>query len=243
MRPFDASSDPEAHPYRWWLRPNSRFGLLEECDVNEPADEVAVISPRPELLDAIFERRSIKVLVAPGPSDAQLDLILRAAVTVPDHGSLRPWRFVVVSGDERDHFAAALVADGLCENPDLSDAARAKLHGKAYVAPTQVVLIFTPQSGNVARWEQEASAASAGYAMTLAAHVLGLGAIWKSAPMRTGPALQALFDLGDDQLLMGWVNLGTAACEPRARRNPPDLGALAGRLTNGRPVGWSTLGP
>lgn len=210
--------------------------------MTESVDEVAVISPKPEILDAIFDRRSISELVAPGPSDAQLDLILRAAMSVPDHGSLRPWRFVVVSGQERDHFATALLADGLQANPAMPEAARAKLHGKPYVAPTQVVLVFTPRPGNVARWEQEASAASAGYAMTLAAHVLGLGAMWKSAPMRTGPSLQELFDLGDDQLLMGWVNLGTAASEPRERRNPPELEAFAGRLSGGRPVGWTSTG-
>ena len=64
-----------------------------------------------------------------------------------------------------------------------------KLHGKAFVAPTFVVIVSSPKAGNVARWEQEASAAAAGYAMALAAHLLGVGAIWKSAPMRTGRAL------------------------------------------------------
>ena len=120
-------------------------------------------------LDELLTRRSIKSLAEPGPTDQQLDTILLAATTIAHYGSLRPWRFIVVSGDDRSRFGDALVAAGLEGDPDLPDAVRAKLHGKAFVAPTFVVIVSSPKAGNVARWEQEASAAAAGYAMALAA--------------------------------------------------------------------------
>ena len=190
------------------------------------------------VLDSILRRRSVSKLIEPGPTDAELDLILQAATSVPDHGTLRPWRFVVVSGDERERFGAALRAAGVEANPDLSEAARDKLAHKAFFAPTFVVLISSPKLGVVQRWEQEASAASAGYAMNLAAHLLGVGAMWKSASVRTGATLKALFGLGDDDLLMGWVCLGTPGGAVRERRNPPDLSVLAGRLADGEVVSW-----
>ena len=62
-------------------------------------------------LEAFFAtRRSGKPrdMVAPGPDDAQLRRILSAAMRVPDHGKLAPWRFVVVAPEQRDAFAALL---------------------------------------------------------------------------------------------------------------------------------------
>ena len=199
----------------------------------------ATPTPRGDLLSAMLERRSISVLSEPGPTHHELDLILRAATTVPDHGSLQPWRFIVVAGNERERFGAALRDAGVADNPDMHEAVRDKLFKKAFVAPTLIVLVSSPEASNVARWEQEASAASAGYAMTLAAHVLGVGAIWKSAPVRSGLALTQLFDLGADDLLMGWVNLGTAAVKARDRRRPPDLSKLAHSLHDGTIVSWT----
>ncbi len=191
-----------------------------------------------QALDAVLSRRSVGKFEEPGPTDDQLELILRAATTVPDHGNLRPWRFVCVSGGERERFGAALRAAGLEADPDLPEAARAKLHDKAFVAPALVVLISSPKPGNVAVWEQEASAAAAGYAMTLAAHLLGVGAIWKSAPMRRGADLDELLGLVDPEQLMGWVNLGTVAADPKERRRPAEVAEVAQRLEGGALRPW-----
>ena len=106
------------------------------------------------------------------------------------------------------------------------------------MAPSLVVLISSPKPGNVAVWEQEASAAAAGYAMTLAAHLLGVGAIWKSAPMRRGAELDALLGLVDPEQLMGWVNLGTIAADPKERRRPAEVGEVAQRLERGALHPW-----
>ena len=40
-------------------------------------------------------------MVAPGPNPDQLHAILAAAMRVPDHGKLAPWRFVVIDADRR----------------------------------------------------------------------------------------------------------------------------------------------
>ena len=40
-------------------------------------------------------------MIAPGPDAAQLRAILEAAIRVPDHGKLSPWRFVIVGSDRR----------------------------------------------------------------------------------------------------------------------------------------------
>ena len=52
-------------------------------------------------LDALLSRVSTGALADPGPDDAQLRLMLEAAVRAPDHGKLRPWRFFVIRGEAR----------------------------------------------------------------------------------------------------------------------------------------------
>ena len=145
------------------------------------------------------------------PTDDQLALIVEAATTVPDHGGLAPWRFVVVTGPSREPFGEALAADTAASRPGAPPAVIEKARHKAFAAPCHVVLVAAPDPGsNVPGWEQVASASCAGYAVVLAATALGLGAIWKSAAVMDGPAVRRLFGLGEHEHLLGWVNLGSA---------------------------------
>ena len=81
--------------------------IPEPLQENEPAD--AVHESR-EMLALLARRRSTKVghLAEPGPSDEQINALLRLAARVPDHGKLGPWRFVVIAGDGRARAGEAL---------------------------------------------------------------------------------------------------------------------------------------
>lgn len=172
------------------------------------------------------------------PDQAQLDAILRAAVTVPDHGGLRPWRFVVIQGPGRDRFGDALVAGLEVERGvELPDVVTAKMRGKAFAAPCQVMIVSSPQlPSNVPEWEQISSASCTGYAMVLAALALGLGAIWKSAAVLHTEPVRSLFLAGSHEQLLGWVNLGSHQADPstspRSRR-PLELDSVVSRLDDG----------
>ena len=67
-----------------------------------------------EALDALLNRVSVPRLVDPAPDAAQRELLFRAALRAPDHGQLRPWRFLTVEGAARERmgelFADALLA-------------------------------------------------------------------------------------------------------------------------------------
>jgi nitroreductase len=147
------------------------------------------------------------------PSDADLEVILATATTVPDHGDLTPWRFAVCTGAGRDRFARALVA-GLHErrSGDVPGAMEAKMAKKPFAAPCQVMVVASPDpTSNVAVWEQVASASCTGYALVLAATGLGYGAVWKSAAVLGTAPVRELFGCTPDEQLLGWVNLGTPA--------------------------------
>jgi nitroreductase len=183
-------------------------------------------------LQPFLTRRSTAALYPPAPSAEQVDAILTVAATVPDHGGLRPWRFVVVSGGARDAFGEALAQAALEATPDLDAGARERIRSKAFVAPSLIVVAARIDIGaKVPAWEQVASASCAGYAIALAAHQLGLGAIWKSAPVHEGVAIEKALDLGPHDRFLGWVNIGHLGPERDAAVRPArDLSDVARRL-------------
>ena len=56
-----------------------------------------------EALEAVLTRQSVApaFLAEPAPDDAALERILAAGASAPDHGRLRPWRFIVIRGAAR----------------------------------------------------------------------------------------------------------------------------------------------
>ena len=110
------------------------------------------------------------------------------------------------------------------------------------MAPALIaVAAHVDPSAKVPVWEQVASATCAGYAIALAAHQLGLGAIWKSAPVHQGVAIEKALDLTPDDVFLGWVNVGhTGDAWEVVERPPADLGASARILdVDGTPLPYA----
>ena len=128
-----------------------------------------------------------------------------------------------------DAFGDALAAAAAEQRTDLDDDTRERIRSKAFVAPALIaVSAHVEPTAKVPVWEQVASATCAGYAIALAAHQLGLGAIWKSAPVHEGSAIEKALDLSPDDVFLGWVNLGqTGSDRVIAERSAVDLGAVA----------------
>jgi nitroreductase len=198
-----------------------------------------VIPEHAAALRSLLTRRSTAALRPPAPSADEIEAMLQAASTVPDHSSLRPWRFVVVSDQARTAFGEALAQAALEQRPDLDDVSLERIRAKAFVAPALIaVAAHVDPTAKVPVWEQVASATCAGYAIALAAHQLGLGAIWKSAPVHQGVAIEKALDLTPDDVFLGWVNVGhTGDGWEVAVRPPVDLGASARTLdVDGTPL-------
>lgn len=172
----------------------------------------------PPALLAMLNRQSVKALVEPGPTEEQFELLVRAATTVPDHGELRPYRFLIVSGEGRGAFGDALAAAIDEARPGLQPGYLEKVRAKAFAAPALIAIVASPRAGKIEEWEQLASAACTGFAIVLAAHTLGLGAIWKSIPLDRSPAFRRHLALADGERLLGWVNLGHAEGGTNAER-------------------------
>ena len=132
-----------------------------------------------DALDALLNRVSVPRLVEPAPNAAQRELLFRAALRAPDHGQLRPWRFLTIEGAARERmgelFAEALqVADAQAPAEALS-----KARGMPLRAPLLVVVIARVQEHpKVPASEQVIAAGCAAHGMLLAATFR-----WKNAAL------------------------------------------------------------
>jgi nitroreductase len=190
-------------------------------------------SPTLRLLVRLVGKRTAPTLDGEAPTEDELAWLLRAATTVPDHGALQPWRFVVVKGDARRQLGDALAADVVEARGEAPAIVLDKARRKAFSAPALIVLVASPRAGsNVPEWEQLASASCCGYAIVLAAHALGLGAVWKSTPFRDGTGIRSLFGLSEAEQLLGWVNVGARDDADTMMLRPiPDLSSTVSVLT------------
>ena len=175
-----------------------------------------------DALEAILTRTTVPPakMGPPGPDEAQLRRILEAGVAAPDHGCLRPWRFLVVRGTARERlgglFARAVVAKG-------GDAAEVE---KQRTSPSRasvvVAVVAKLQKGNpkVPEFEQVASAAAAMQNMLLAAHAQGLAAKWVTGKNAYDPVVHSGLGLAPDDLITGFLFLGTPASPHQGGARP-----------------------
>ena len=173
-----------------------------------------------DALDLLLTRESALKLDAPAPSEADLDTMFQSAVRAPDHGRLRPWRFVVIEGDKRARLGD-LMADAMRNrDPDVSEDMLVRERAKPMRAPTIVVAAARVQKGHrIMECEQIAAAAAAAQNIMLAAHALGYGAMWKTGDPAYDSHVKTALGLEADDEIMGFLylgtNTGTASPAPR----------------------------
>src|SRR3954451_12013276 len=101
-----------------------------------------------EAIDLLLTRESALKLDAPGPSEADLDKMFQSAVRAPDHGRLRPWRFVVIESDKRAQLGELMARSARRRMPDMSEEMLDRERAKPMRAPTIVVAAAHVQKGH-----------------------------------------------------------------------------------------------
>ena len=120
------------------------------------AGAAAVSATLVDLLTAIESRASALKLIEPGPTRAHLEQIMRAGVRAPDHGRLRPWRFVVLEGAAREKLGDAMARLSLAKFPQSTPEQLDGERRKALRAPTIVVVAARITQGKIPEVEQVA---------------------------------------------------------------------------------------
>lgn len=194
------------------------------------------------VLDAIFQRRSIRRFQAQPVPREVLQQVLTAATWAPSAHNRQPWRFAVVeAADTRERLARAmgarlrddLQADGVAEAVIAADVARS--YERLTSAPALIVISLSMADMDMypdAKRSQNEylmavqSTAMAGQNLLLAAHEFGLGTCWMCAPLFCPDVVQVALELPDDWQPQGLIALGYPAQQREKTRHPLEMSVL-----------------
>ncbi len=183
----------------------------------------------PDPLQLLDSRRSVpsRLLGAPGPDQATLLRMLRAAVRVPDHGKRTPFRFLRIEGDARLTLGDLLAARSRARDPAASDSVIEKDRLRFSFAPTIVTVIarLGPDE-KIPEQERLLSAGCVCFALLQAAQALGYGAQWLTGWAAYDPEIRALLGVAEHENIVGFIHIGTAQGEAPERERPDPAALL-----------------
>lgn len=171
-----------------------------------------------DVFEAIFQRQSVsRVKADPVPREL-IEQLLTAAVQAPNHHKVRPWRFVVLQNSAREKLGQVMAQSLQSRKPEATVDDLQKERLKPLRAPVVIAVgVDKPAIPKVQETENVAAAAAAIQNLLLAAHSLGLGAIWRTGPAATDPAIKSFLGFAPDQHVIGFVYVGY----PEAPPSPP----------------------
>jgi nitroreductase len=170
-------------------------------------------------------RRTVlpKRLVLPGPDGNQLQALLAAAATGPDHDLLSPWRLVLIP-DEHRKSLGQIFAEALRERETNISMERMSLcQEKAQRAPMLLLLIVDFEKGDqkIDRMERLISAGCALQNILLLATAMGYGSALTSGKALRSQALREGFGLKEGEQAVCFLSMGTeiAQAPEKPRKN------------------------
>ena len=180
----------------------------------------------PTALDGLLRRASVpaRLLRQPAPDAAALDLAVSAALCAPDHGGLRPWRFVFIAGEARHAFGDLLATCLALRAPSTSPERLELERGKPLRAPLLVAAgaALRHDRPGVPVWEQEAAAAAGTMNFLNALEAMGFGGVWLSSDALRDVRVKTALGFDEADALLGWLYVGTPGADrPRPKRPEP----------------------
>ena len=198
--------------------------------VVEVEEQIAAAERGREVLAAIRSRRSQGKVRPERPPREAIAAIVEAATWAPNHRLTEPWRFFVVAGAARRALGRTMAEARAARQPAPTDpaaaaearTATAKAAAKPLRAPVVIAVAVEPVVGpKIVEVEEVAAGAAAVQNMLLAAHALGLAAIWRTGEPSYDPAVKAFFGLAPSAHLLGFVYVGYPDGAPPERARTP----------------------
>jgi nitroreductase len=176
--------------------------------------------------DFLNSRRSMpaRQLGEPGPSPEQLEQLFSAAIRVPDHGKLVPFRLLLIRGAERMRLGERLAEIHRRKEPDVAESALTKDRERYSFAPVIIAVIarIDDQHAKIPAQEQLLSAGCVAYNLLLGAQALGFSAQWLTGWAAYDAEAAALLGLSAQEHIVSFVHIGTAR-ETAPERLRPSL--------------------
>lgn len=177
----------------------------------------------PLSLSDLSERRSAPVaqLGAPGPDRPTLLRCIKAAIRVPDHGKLVPFRLIEIPSAARDALGEALARRHQELEPDVAPKVLDKDRTRFSFAPIVVAVVArVVESPKVPRLEQELTAGCVAFQLLQAVAAEGFAGNWLTGWAAYDPEVARWFGLEPNELIIGFVHIGTARVDVPERERP-----------------------
>lgn len=166
-----------------------------------------------DTLSLLQRRRSSKKFGDIAPTKEQLEVILKAGLRAPDHGKLKPYRFIVIEKSAMPTLQTYLEA--AAREFEMGEEGLVKAAKISQKAPLMLAVVakITPDIPKVPAWEQMLSAGCATYAMQLAANAQGFETCWISNKWVNGSLLRQAFGCEERDKIIALVMVGSPAEE------------------------------
>ncbi len=169
-------------------------------------------------LEELLKRKSHNKLIAPAPSKEQIEEMMKLALRAPDHALLKPWRYQIYTGAALNQLGKLFVKASLVGNPNLTPDKLNKLEMKPLRAPMVIVAsVEITEHPKVPEIEQYLSAGASVQNLLMAAHLMDIGAIWRTGSLCFNRHLMELLGYKDNQYIVGFIYLGA---EEGSKRQP-----------------------
>jgi nitroreductase len=173
------------------------------------------------VIHALLNRQSHWPLVEPAPDDDELALIVDAALRAPDHGRLRPWRFVVVRGAAREALGQVLVDVARAREPDEPPETHEHRRQRAQAAPMIIALgAAVSTQSHIPEVEQLLAVGAGTMNMLNALHALGYGGFWATGADAYDKNLHRALGFDASERLLGFLFVGTPGSVGKRIKRP-----------------------
>jgi len=166
-------------------------------------------------LHALTSRRSMKFVRAPGPTEDELGQILQAGMSAPDHGALRPWRYVLIRGEAIGRLADVAL-DAVKRSGDKRMTPEKEKSVREWLAGVPVLLALAHKihhDHKIPEQEQLLAAGASVMNVLNATYMLGYGAFWSTGLGTYVPEVAEALGLDPlDYRFMGFLAIGTPGC-------------------------------
>ncbi len=176
-----------------------------------------------QTIDLLRTRRSVVAnsLGEPGPDKAELELILSAGIRVPDHGKIGPWRLQVLDKQAQAMLGDILAAEFLAAYPEANEKQVAFERNRPQRAPSLIVVSTRlKRAHKIPEIEQLLSCGAVCTNLLNASVALGYAAQWLTEWPAYNATVKAALGIPEDQHLVGFIYIGTAAEAPGERVRP-----------------------
>lgn len=174
-----------------------------------------------DVFEAIYKRRNNAKVKQDAVPRAAIEKLLNAAAQAPNHHKVRPWRFVVLTGDGLDTLGEVFAASFADRYPDLPAEALDKTRALTHRAPLIIAVgVDKPCEPKVLEIENIIAVSAACQNLLLAAEAEGLAVKWRTGEWAEDVKVKEFLGFAPDQHLIAFLYIGYPEITPEPQPRP-----------------------